>query len=250
MDMSIIAALIGFLGTIISAAIGAAVSLRQGLSPPARRPTIGFVTTVVIGAFLVGGVIAYVFYDGTHRRIQGMLPTTPGHQKVIYKEVGLGFLLPSHWTLNDAVKRIGGGELDLVRDTNPQTSKATQGIKIKFLNVLAPYVNNHQAEINNQLDILKGFDPNATVYDVTVGNITCKEFSYLFPIVDSKGSTVAQAKMIWAWITPHVKIQIGIWNELEGQARTEFDQEVRKIIDSIVLDQRKISQLSERLTSS
>jgi hypothetical protein len=246
MDVSIIAALIGALGSIAAGAITpviAAASGRQGEAgyPPNRRRWRLVLVVIALIALAVGVLIISVLYDGTRQRLSEALPARQGFRQVIYEKVGLGFLLPSHWEVDDASFRFGGGDIDLIRDHDPTAASISQGIKLRLINVQETYVNNPEAEYDNELAVLEGIDPHASVRDVQLAGRSGKTFVYK----QHAGERPNYVQRTWIRVVPRVKLEVLSVSNLDEKARQAFSAERDDILKSLIIDGKKTAKLAE-----
>src|SRR3954462_3739375 len=239
MDNAIVAALIGALGSIIAAAFTATYGKGEALPrpQPQRRK---LAVAVILIALIVGGSIAFVIYDGTYNRISQVLPERDGYRKIIYARLGVGFLLPNHWRVDDPSYRFGAGDIDLIRDYDPNAASISQGMKLRFLNVQENYVNNPEAEFGNMLQALLRIDPNAVALDTSLAGHAGKKFVY----VQSGGARLGHFDRTWVHLTPRVKLEISSFTNLDESTRTVFNAERDRILESFVIDNKRVSKLS------
>jgi hypothetical protein len=237
------AVIIGFFGALISSLATAIVSRCLKDIKLSKKKILIFFFGTLVCSVVIGLLILYSLYNGTEKRISAALPSWAGFEEKIYSDVGLGFLVPEHWKTNDAVQRVGGGEIFLVRDSDPRTGRAIQGLTLKFENVRPVYRNDEKKEVDNQLKILQRYDLKAQVKDCSIASYNAKEFYYTYTV----GGMNVPVKFICVRLMPHVSLQIGVVSELKKVERYAFDEDVRKILDSIVLDKIKISEYQQRL---
>lgn len=241
MDSTIVAALIGALGTVAASVITAILQTRDSQSSAVSRH--GFRKTLLLVGILsafVGLAIKISLYDWTDHRIRAALATRLGYRQVVYDKVGIGFLLPDQWTIDDASFRFGGGDIDLIRDYDPEFSSISQGIKLRFLSVQKSYVNRPDDEFGNEEETLKSIDPQVQVVDVVIDGHSAKRFVYK----QKAGERFNYIERTWVHLTPRVKLEVIAVSNLDDKARQVFDAERDRIVESIVIDAKKVTALS------
>ncbi len=239
MDSSIISALTGAFGTIASAIISAKISKQDEPLDASNRITL--IILVGITSLLVGGMIVYLSYDSTKWRIKASLGKNNNYKRIIYEKVGLGFLIPYHWKIDDSAFKFGGGEIMLRRDYNPQTNRVIQGIQFNYVNIQDIYIKNFNDEIKNHITNFQEIGAKIFVKDVTFSEKKAKLFCIKQPLPMGKERDI---EMTWVYITPFVKFVVSSFSEAEGKALRDFKSERDIIIQSLVLDDKKISELS------
>jgi hypothetical protein len=240
-DTTVLAALIGAMGTIAAAVITATLQARESQS--SAPPRHGFRKVLVLIGVLsavVGLAIKVSLYDWTDHRIRAALATKSGYRQVVYDKVGMGFLLPDQWTIDDASFRFGGGDIDLIRDYDPQFNSISQGIRLRFLSVQKNYVNSPVDEFGNEEETLKDIDPQVRMIDVTLDGRPAKRFLYK----QKAGERFNYIERTWVRLTPRVKLEVIAVSNLDDKARQVFNTERDRIIESLVIDTKKISALS------
>jgi hypothetical protein len=239
MDNTIVAALIGALGSIIAAAVTATYGKGEAPARPQlqRRK---LAVAIILIALIVGGSIAFVIYDGTYNRISQSLPEKDGYRKVIYARVGVGFLVPNHWRVDDASFRFASGDIDLIRDYDPNAASISQGMKLRFLNVQENYINNPEAEFGNMKRALLRIDSNVSDLDTKLAGRSGKKFLY----TQSSGDRLSYIERTWVHLTPRVKLEISSFTNLDESTRTVFNAERDRILESFVIDNKRVSKLS------
>jgi hypothetical protein len=238
MDSAIIASLIGAVGTVIAAFVTANYGQQAGTTPPPRRRWLPLVIALV--ALSVAGSIWFLLYDGTYHRINQALGMREGYHKVLYATVGVGFLLPNQWRVDDASFRFAGGDVDLIRDYDPNAASISQGIKLRFLNVQENYVNDPGAEYGNEMEVLSQIDPKVSEDDTRIGGLPGKKFVY----TQRTGQRTGYVERTWIHLSPRVKLEILSFSNLDETARPLFDKERDEILQSFVVDQEKVSKLT------
>ncbi|HEY6253157.1 MAG TPA: hypothetical protein VI685_24635 [Candidatus Angelobacter sp.] len=242
MDSTIAGALIGFVGSITAAIIAATYRTSPAPSPPRPRRW-KFALIIILIAASVGTAIAFVGYDGTYHRLSQDLPEKNGYRKIIYDRVGIGFLLPNQWRVDDASFRFASGDIDLIRDYDPNAASISQGMKIRFLNVQENYVNNRTAEIENHRVTLQRIDRKESDYDTKIAG---HDDAHRFVFTQSTGSRLAYVERNWIWLTERVKLEISSFTNLDQSTRSIFNEERDRILESLVIDNRKLSKLAAR----
>jgi hypothetical protein len=248
-DTTVSAALIGAIGTIIAAVITARLSrsaegkIQAGhaeSSAQRRNRFLKLLLVVGLLSIIVAIAIMIALYDWTGHRIRAALGSEPGFHQVVYDRVGLGLLLPDQWSVDDASFRFGGGDIDLVRDYDPQFKSISQGIKLRFLSVQKNYVNSPNDEFGNEEATLKDIDPQVQMIDATINGRPAKRFIYK----QKAGERFDYIERTWVHLAPRVKLEIVAVSDLDDNARDIFNRERDRIIESIVIDAKKVSELS------
>lgn len=245
MDASIVAAIIGALGSVAAAIITVAYGTQAPPEPQGlhKRRRWKLAILIVVIAAVVGILIAYVLRDATRQRLTEALPPRQGYRPVMYEKVGLGFMLPQHWRVDDAAFRFGGGDIDLIRDFDPRAFSISQGIKFRLINVQENYVNNPQAEYENELAVLKEIDPAVTNAQVSLAGMNGMTFTYR----QRGGDRMIYAERMWVRVVPRVKLEVYSVSNLDQAARRAFSEERSDILKSLVIDETKRRELEGQL---
>ena len=194
------------------------------------------------------GVLAYINKPTeisiATKTIQSQLATTPGYKQYIYPRLGLGFQAPSSWKPDDAAAKIVGGEIDIIK--RYEDSKAAVGVKFRFKSVQSNYINDPNAEVNNQIDVWKKIDANVKVSDATVFGTTGKQFDYK----QSTGKRTGEIRSYWVRVIPELKLELWAFVYEDSKDREDFWNEVDDIVQSIVIDTEKFKKLRKNLKNS
>ena len=197
-------------------------------------------TAVALLAILVAGLILAVLHDPTETRIRAALPDRTGFEQVVYPRVGHGISIPNHWQVDDASFRFGSGDIDLIRDYDPAAASISQGLKLRFVNLQETYVNNPDAEINNQLDVWREIDPDVSVHPVEFAGLSASRFSYR----QATGTRVGYIEWTWVRLTDRVKLHILSFSNLDDESRSIFEREREDILQTFVVDKVRLQELA------
>jgi hypothetical protein len=200
---------------------------------PAQATLLAALIGVVPAA--ITGVVAYQAASGpSARSLQGNLksklsPRT-GFTAKIYPRLGLAFMSPDGWAVDDAAVSLGGGEIDIVK--RYETTRAAIGVKFRVRSVQPNYVDHHDVEIQNELDPLLKIDPTASATEVIIGGRVPATFiQYKKPT----GQLVGDVRYWWIRLDPRVKLEIYSFVYTTSPDRDEFWKEVNEILSSVVV---------------
>ena len=245
MDTTLLAAIIGAFATLGAAVISAAYGMLQGIEfrTLSRLPL--YMVSIVGIATTAAGSIYLVLCDPTEARIRAALPDLTGYEQVVYARVGVGFLIPDHWQVDDASFRFGSGDIDLIKNIDPAAGSISQGIKLRLVNIQKTYVNNPEAAIDNQLAVWRVIDPDASVRSATFAGRPANRFAYK----QVTGQRTAYIEQTWIRLTNRVKLHVISVSNLDSESRQIFERERDGILQAFVIDEDRLQELNE-LTSS
>ncbi len=241
MDSTLIAALIGAFATLGAAGFSGAYGSKHGIQLKQQSQRRRFFVIATVMSLFVAGSIYGVLRDMTEQRISSALPSITGQEKIVYPRVGMGFSIPSYWQVDDASFRFASGDIDLIRNLDPTSASISQGLKLRFLNIQESYINDPKSEIDNQLDVWKSIDPNTSVSPVTFAGIPANRFFYQ----QSTGARTGFVEQTWIRLSDRVKLQITSFSNLDVESRLLFEQERDNILNSFVIDEEKLQELTD-----
>ena len=172
------------------------------------------------------------------------LPERVGYTRHVYANLGLGMLAPSAWTTEDFAARFAGGEFDLVK--RYEDTKGIVGIKFRYRSIQKNYINDINAELDNQKDVWVKIDPNVSLEDTTINGKPAKVWKYK----QSTGKRFGDIRWYWVRLIPEVKLEIICFVYTDSHDREEFWREVDDIIGSLVIDEGVVGQGKSRLYES
>jgi hypothetical protein len=253
MDNSVLAALITAAASVIVAFISSFTTLlKSGKLSDSRWQWIKPFGYYIAFALVISGAVAvyYLQSDGTAARLAKDVPTLPDYTKRIYANVGLGFVHPNNWELEDYAFRFGGGsDLRLVASRDENGHYETQGILISIVNIAKHHWNEPESEFLHFEDQLK-VDCVPFGWTRGTGSFANGRHATLFTCsreLRSKGRRDEQ--VYWFQLTRCVRLKIRSWSTLSGKARASFEQELPLFLRNLRLDSRKIDSLeNERET--
>ena len=185
---------------------------------------------------VISGVVAYQAATSTKRvpggvesSIRETLPSKVGFSPRVYPRIGLGFIAPDGWVVDDAAVRLGGGEIDVVK--RYEVTKAAVGVKFRIRSVQPNYVEHHETEVQNELDPLLKVDPDASAQEVMLGGRPATQIRYKKPT----GNLVGDVRYYWIRLDPRVKLEILCFVYTTSEDRDEFWKEVDVILSSVVV---------------
>lgn len=205
---TIVAALITGVAGIATAVITALLGHRQGIrSTPARRAA----------------------SELREKSIELSHGANPNFKELIYPNYGLSLRVPVSWTIEDAPARLASGEFNLIH--RYEATKGAIGINFRLRPVQPNYINDIDTQVQNQLDVLRKTDADATVSDKAISGSASKCFAYKIP---TARRTMA-VRMYWLRLVPTVQLQIQCAHYTDASDAEEFWRNVDNIIDSIVI---------------
>ena len=169
-------------------------------------------------------------------RILSQIPTRPGYTRYVYPNLGLGIQTPAQWTTEDFAAKFAGGEFDIVK--RYEDTKGIVGMKFRYRSIQKNYINDINAEIDNQRHVWEKIDPNVTISDTTINGKPAKVWSFNQPT----GKRVGDIRWYWVRLIPEVKLEIICFIYTDSEDRDEFWDEVNDIINSLVIDEIHIGQ--------
>ena len=172
----------------------------------------------------------------TRDRIIKQLPNRPGYVRYVYPNLGLGLQTPAQWTVEDYAATFAGGEFDIVK--RYEDTKGIVGMKFRYRSVQKNYINDINAELENQRDVWKKIDPNLTLGDTTINGKPAKLWHYN----QSTGERTGDIRWYWLRLIPEVKLEIVCFIYTDSKDRDEFWREVDEIMKSLVIDELHIGQ--------
>ena len=152
-------------------------------------------------------------------------------------------IVPAAWTVEDNAARFAGGEFDLVK--RYEETKGIVGIKFRYKGVQKNYINDANAEANNQRAVWEKIDPETSDIDATINGKLGKLWKYK----QKTGKRVGEISWYWIRVIPEVKLEIICFIYTDSSDREEFLYETKSIIDSLVIDDESIEQGRKRLYS-
>ena len=182
--------------------------------------------------------------ERTRKRIDARLSPRAGYTKHVYPNLGIGLRAPAQWTTEDAAAKFAGGELDLVK--RYEDTKGIIGIKFRYRSVQKNYINDIQAEIENQRDVWEKIDPDVVVEDTTIGGRPAKMWKYN----QSTGERTGDIRWYWLRLIPQIKLEVICFIYTDSPDREEFWDQVGEIMASLVIDESYIDQRRSMLESS
>ena len=258
------AAIITGLGSIVAAAITGVTTLtaeriKNGALPRTSRWMWLKATGYWAAAGIVIGASIWVFslvYDGTYRRLNSALPDLSEHKKRIYAKVGLGFVYPSKWQLEDYAFRFGGGEMELVRDrsSDGRADIETQGVSIAVENIAAHHWNKPQSEyVHFSEELKKKCDLSFVGPEKAV--ISGWRQADLFKCsrsseTETQGKKTGEERTYFYQLSKCVRLKIETWSWLSGPPQQEFYEELDEFLHNLMLDEAKKNTSAEFCVSS
>lgn len=178
------------------------------------------------------------------KRIIAQLPDRVGYSKHVYPNLGIGMSVPSSWTTEDYAARFAGGEFDLVK--RYEDTKGIVGIKFRYRGIQKNYINDINAEINNQKEVWVKIDPKIALEDTTINGKPAKLWKY----TQSTGKRFGDIRWYWVRLIPEVKLEIICFVYKDSHDNEEFWREVDGIIGSLVIDEATVGLGKARLYES
>jgi hypothetical protein len=174
-------------------------------------------------------------YELANERLRVQLPERPGYRSHVYPRFGFGFLAPRSWQIEDSAAAYNVPDIDIVQRYTEE--KAAIGVEFRLIPVQPNYINDVEAEIENQADVLRAIDSELRVADTTVSGVPAKSFRYR----QRTGQRIGDINRIWLRLVPEVKLQVLSFTYADEPDRVDFADEVRRITESIVIDQELLS---------
>lgn len=169
-------------------------------------------------------------------RIIAQLPNRSGFARYVYPNLGLGLQTPAQWTTEDFAAKFAGGEFDVVK--RYEDTKGIVGMKFRYRSVQKNYINDINAEINNQKHVWEKIDPKLSIEDTTINGKPAKVWKFH----QRTGKRIGDIRWYWVRLIPEVKLEIICFIYTDSHDREEFWDEVDDIINSLVIDEIHISQ--------
>ncbi len=236
---AIAAASITALGTIMAAVVAAATAglTRDPNSAWNLSRRYGYLLGAVI-VVLAGSAVFFLLYDGTETRLRNALPNIPGFQPRIYTNIGLGFIYPQDWDVEDYAFRFSGGEMELVRK-RPSNSNERQWVFIRIENIAEHHWLNPQTELTHIMEANKKRCKESSGPErASLANglyyadrFTCNLFS-------SAGEPIFEETYLYP-LSRCIRLRIESGTKESGAARGEFDSELVNFLSGIRLDRAK-----------
>lgn len=172
----------------------------------------------------------------TRNRIVAQIPAKQGYTRHVYPNLGLGVQSPAQWTVEDFAAKFAGGEFDLVK--RYEDTKGIVGMKFRYRSVQKNYINDINAEIENQRHVLEKIDPKTIIKDTTINGKPAKVWQYN----QATGERIGDIRWYWVRLIPEVKLEIICFIYTNSTDRNEFWNEVDNIIKSLVIDETHIGE--------
>ncbi|TGL31308.1 hypothetical protein EHQ52_15330 [Leptospira koniambonensis] len=151
-----------------------------------------------------------------------------GFRKYAYPNMGISFITPDDWRVEDAAATFGGGELYLIKKYDQDN--AAIGIRLVIRSVQSRYLNAPEIEMNNQLEVWRKSDKNAGKKDVIISGNYGYLFSYNQPL---GGKTLVNVRVYWVRLIPKVKLEIWAHAYSNDLEKDSFWREVDGIVNSV-----------------
>ncbi|EMO86177.1 hypothetical protein [Leptospira santarosai] len=151
-----------------------------------------------------------------------------GFKKYAYQNMGIAFVTPDDWRVEDAAATFGGGELYLIKKYDQKNSAI--GIRLVIRSVESRYLNAPDVEMSNQLEVWRKSDKNAGKRDVIISGNYGYLFSYNQPL-DNK--MLLNVRTYWVRLIPKVKLEIWAYAYSNDLEKDSFWREVDGIVNSI-----------------
>ena len=200
---------------------------------------------IAFALVIVTGVLVFHFdYDGTASRLSKDLPTIPYHTKRVYPSVGLGFIHPQKWELEDYAFRFsGGGELRLVSNRSDDGHFETQGALISIENIAEHHWRDPESEFLHLEDALnvRCKTPRKPRETAAIANGRQAALFKCDRMLRSGG--ISEERIYWYQLSRCLRLKIRGWSDLNGKAKDHFLQEFNQFISNIRLDDTKIQSL-------
>ncbi|MFL6624576.1 MAG: hypothetical protein ACJ8J7_02045 [Sulfurifustaceae bacterium] len=206
--------------------------------------SIGYPVAVLVA--LAGGFSVFqLTYDGTAARLERSLPDIPGFKKRIYANIGLGFIYPEGWEIEDYAWRFGGGQLEIVADRNSDGKIETQGLTVEINNIAKHHWPDPQSEFEHFEQQLKERCVASKKASESLSG--GQHVAALFTCHREKGSWSQDEWTYLYQLQPSrcVRLKIVAWSDINpsAPARARFDQERRQFLQYLQLDRIKIQSL-------
>lgn len=167
-------------------------------------------------------------------RISSQIPKRTGYTRYVYPNLGLGLSTPAQWTTEDFAAKFAGGEFDIVK--RYEDTKGIVGMKFRYRSVQKNYINDINAELDNQRHVWEKIDPEVSLEDTTINGKPAKLWKYNQPT----GKRIGDIRWYWVRLIPEVKLEIICFIYTDSTDRDEFWEEVDDIINSLVIDEAHI----------
>lgn len=234
----------------ISAEVAGFIAQLDEFEQKVVRTRFNAIKIISLLAVIAMGLITYFAmtvpdtpYDLARERLEKRIVDKPGSKAKIYQQFGFGFIYPAAWIIEDGSAPYGVPDIDIIQRYTDQ--KAAIGLELRLMPIQPNYIQDVKAEVNNQADVLRKIDPDLIVDDFTVDGIPAKRFRY----IQGTGKRKGQITRIWVRLVPEVKLQIISFTYNDEPDKEDFHTEVRRIIDSIVIDKRLLFQIREKQRS-
>lgn len=214
--------------------------VEQKLRTSRRRFAIVILCVVAVAVVSIAYVVANpkkTRYELANDRLHSQLPGRPGFKPYVYSQFGFGFLAPSSWQVEDQATPYGVPDIDIIQRYTDQ--KAAIGVELRLIPVQPNYINDFNAEVRNQADVFRNIDSGLEVIDTTIAGIPAKSFRY----EQRTGKRIGEIERTWLRLAPEVKLQVLSFTYTDEPDRIVFLDEVRRIKDSIVVDQDRLSAI-------
>jgi hypothetical protein len=226
----------------VAAEVAGHVARSQEVQQRLRITRKGF--SIAIAVVVVVAAVSIVYfavnphktrYELVQERLHLQPPERPGFRRHVYPHLAFGFLAPSSWQVEDQATPYGVPDIDVIQRYTDQ--KAAIGVEFRLIPVQPNYINDFEAEVRNQGDVLRKIDPNLEVADSTIAGIPAKSFRYS----QKTGLRTGKIDRTWIRVAPEVKLQVVSFTYTDEPDRDAFHDEVRRIKESIVVDQDLLS---------
>jgi hypothetical protein len=210
---------------------------QSGVGRPVLMLLIGLGATTILGAITVRCVLS----DPAAKRLQSRLSKIESCNPVIYEKVGLAFCKPEGWELDDAAWQFGGGEVNLIKTYDQVAASISQGIALRVRTVQQNYVENPEKAIQNQLDVDRSHDPQATVAPMTLSGLRATRFRY----VQSTGRRMGHVQRIWVSLSRRARLEVLVFSNLGPEARLPFEETAEQFLRTLTLDTARLHELGK-----
>jgi hypothetical protein len=238
MGDAVAAAIITAFGSIVAAVIMAVTTTGIGTWRFTKR--LGYLLVAIIAAVASLSVYYLLYdYDRTASRLEKALLKIEGYKPKIYANIGLGFVYPQNWQIEDYGFRFGGGEIELVRDRSPDGLIETQGMTVAVENIAEHHWGDPQSQFEHiEVDLREKCNVSFKHERENIANGHTADV-FRCSRSTSKGGTQKQVdeRLYLYQLSKCVRLRIESWTSLSGAPlRTSFDEELKQFLQNMRLD--------------
>jgi hypothetical protein len=217
----------------------------QELSAPQASVLAAVIALVPV---TISGVASYVARSGSTEqkeevqstRLKSRLPRLNGYEPHTYPRLGIAFLAPVGWIVDDALQNFG--DIALLRSYDwEKKGSGTEGLRFSFRAVPLGYVRNPAVEPEDRLRTLYMLDPSARHEVTQIAGSPAHRFAY----VQRSGPGYLYVENYWLSLSERLRLEIFLVGE-GTKLSDQLEREGKEILASFVIDRAVFSAADKK----